>query len=66
MSKPTFICTECHISFAGVSNTEAYCPECGEAYGHFFTKLIRKGTFAIMYWFEENPDVEIKPYINFT
>ena len=68
MMKPSLICTDCHISFAGKDEAghEACCPECGEAYGHFFTKLIRKGTFALMYWLEESPDIEIKPHINFT
>ena len=58
--KPRFICTDCHIDFEGITDLEAYCPQCGEAYGHFFTVLIRRGTFAIMYWLDENPEIEIK------
>ena len=54
---PHFVCTECRLSFMGDDETgmKATCPECGEKYDHFFTKLIRGGTFALAYWLRDCP-----------
>lgn len=57
-----FVCTQCHISFPGKKKW-AKCPKCGEEYGHFFTKLIRVGSFALAYWLDDNPDIEIKVHV---
>ena len=57
----TYICTQCHIYF-DAEKKYAKCPKCGEEYGHFYTKLIRDGSFALAYWLEDNPDVKIRKY----
>jgi len=59
-----FACTECHISFPAVDDegNKSACPECGEEYGHFFTKLIRCSSFAYCYWLDNNPGVVVKPH----
>jgi hypothetical protein len=51
---PQFVCTKCCIQFNGEDDagSNATCPECGETYGHFFTPLIRCGTFALAYWLD--------------
>jgi Zn finger protein HypA/HybF involved in hydrogenase expression len=50
-----FVCTDCRLLFDGDGPRTAICPECGEVYGHFFTKLIRGGTFALAYWLKDFP-----------
>lgn len=59
---PSFVCTDCHISFLSEDNRHAACPQCGEVYGHGRTRLIRGASFALAYWCEAHPDVQIKPY----
>jgi endogenous inhibitor of DNA gyrase (YacG/DUF329 family) len=31
------------------------CPECGDEYGNFFTKILRCGDFDLAYWLAEHP-----------
>ena len=31
------------------------CPECGDEYGNFFTKIQRCGDFGLAYWLAEHP-----------
>ena len=60
---PYFVCTKCRLHFKGESRMVAECPECGEKYGHFFTQLIRAGSFAEAYWLRDNPG-EIRKHID--
>lgn len=57
---PHFVCTRCRLQFKGETDMSATCPECGETYNHFFTPLIRCGTFALAYWLDANNPVEIR------
>ena len=51
-----FVCTDCRLIFASDDEgMNAICPECGETYGHFLTKLIRCNTFALAYWLRDCP-----------
>jgi predicted RNA-binding Zn-ribbon protein involved in translation (DUF1610 family) len=54
---PQFVCTVCRLRFTSIDEhgMKAKCPECGETYGHFFTKLVRCGTFDMAYWLRDEP-----------
>ena len=49
-----FACADCHLICQGQDEMHAQCPECGNKYEGFFTRLIRTSDFAYAYWLESS------------